>query len=221
LAAVVGAVAGWAFHDHLFVRNFHVVEPGLVYRGAEQKPRPLRRILRNNGIRTVLCLAEPEADEPTVAWSLGVQWLCVSVNSASAALTFDDLEQAAEIVADRANQPVFFHCKRGVYRSNLVQAVYRMKHCGWTLERAVEELRTTGYAPESGGGDNCVAALLDRYYRERVRDERKCATNKTRLLVDPDSTGHSQPPASRGEGRRGARLGLESRQSSGTANNVK
>ncbi|MBI3462916.1 MAG: dual specificity protein phosphatase family protein [Planctomycetes bacterium] len=158
----------WLFRDQVWAQNLREVEPGLVYRGAEQKLGPLRRIVRRYRIRTVLCLAEPEHEQQAVAESLGVQWLCVPLTSTSATLTFDRLERAAGIMADRAKQPVFFHCKRGVYRSHLAQAVYRMKYCGWTLDQAVNELRAIGYAPEAGGGDNCSAELLQRYYRERV-----------------------------------------------------
>ena len=116
----------------------------------------------------MLCLAEPEWDERAAAESMGVRWMYVPLLGTSAAATFDDLERAAGILADPANRPVFFHCKRGVYRSNMGQAVYRMRSCGWDVRQALDELRTTGYAPELSGGDKSCAEFMARYYRERI-----------------------------------------------------
>ena len=169
IVALVG-VASWPLRDHVLVKNFHVVEPGGVYRGAEQKPGPLRRIIEQHGIRTIVCLVDPEPNEQAVAKSLGVEWTWVPLGDSSADITFDRLEELADILADPANRPVFFHCRRGVYRSNLGQAVYRMKQCGWTLAQTLNELRGSGYDPEESGGDQSCAEFLARYERERIRD---------------------------------------------------
>lgn len=163
------AAASWPLKDYVWLRNFHVVEPGLVYRGGEQKPGPLRRLIEQNSIRTVLCLAGPGPGEEEVTESMGVRLLAIPLNDESAAVTFDTIEQAAGVLADPASRPVFFHCKRGVYRSNLVQAVYRMKHRGWNLEQTIDELRTMGFDPQASGGDHCCSELLERYWRERVK----------------------------------------------------
>lgn len=166
IVALLGA-ASWPLRDHVLVKNFHVVESGGVYRGAEQKPGPLRWIIERHGIRTIVCLVDPEPNEQAVAKSLGVDWRCVPLGDSSADVTFDRLEELASILADPAKRPVFFHCRRGVYRSNLGQAVYRMKQCGWTLEMALNELRATGYDPEESGGDQSCSELLTRYEQER------------------------------------------------------
>ncbi len=162
------AAASWPLKGYVWLRNFHVVEPGLVYRGGEQKTGPLRRLIEQNSIRTVLCLAGPGPGEETVAESMGVRLLSIMLNDESADVTFDAIERAAGVLADPASRPVFFHCKRGIYRSNLVQAVYRMKHCGWNLERSIDELRSIGFDPQESGGDHCCSELLERYWRERV-----------------------------------------------------
>src|SRR5262249_38546989 len=136
-------------------------------------PRPLEHIIDYYQIRTVLCLTDPEPRERSIAESLGASWLCLSLSSSSAPQMFDQLESAARILADPARRPIFFHCKRGIYRSNLVQAVYRMKECGWTLERTLDELRRQGYAPETSGADRGCAELFTRYYQERILSARR------------------------------------------------
>jgi hypothetical protein len=163
------AAAGFAaIQDHVLVQNLHVIEPGATLRGGEQKPWPLTRVIHRHGVRTVLCLTEPEPREREVAESHGARWYCVRLAESGSQALFDDLEAAAAVVASPANRPVFFHCKRGVYRSNLVHAVYRMKFCGWELEQAFDELRAVGFDPLTSGGDNSCRELLVRYYRQRV-----------------------------------------------------
>jgi protein tyrosine phosphatase (PTP) superfamily phosphohydrolase (DUF442 family) len=165
----LGSSALWQFREYAFAKNFRVVESGAVYRGAEQKPWPLRRIIERHGVRTIVCLVDPDPTEQALASSLGVEWLWVPLGESSAEITFDRLEELAEILADRTKRPVFFHCRRGVYRSNLGQAVYRMKECGWPLGQALDELREAGFDPNDSGGDQSCAELLARYDRERVQ----------------------------------------------------
>ena len=53
--------------------------------------------------------------------------------------TFDLLDGAADAMADSRNGPTYFHCAAGKMRSGAALAAYRMKHCGWTYERAMTE----------------------------------------------------------------------------------
>ncbi len=64
------------------------------------------------------------------------------------------LEQAAAVLADSANYPLFFHCHHGLNRTSMVQIAYRTKYCGWTLDRAAEEIdRSVGLIKVSRGPD--------------------------------------------------------------------
>jgi protein tyrosine phosphatase (PTP) superfamily phosphohydrolase (DUF442 family) len=166
--ALVATAAGASFKNYFLAQNFHAIEPGSIYRGAEQKAGPLRGIIERHGIRTIVCLVDPEPDERMVAESLGVTWFWLPLGDSSLAATFDTLEKLATILADPDNQPVFYHCRRGVYRSNLAHAVYRMKSCGWTLDQALEDLRRVGFDPETSGGDNCCVDVLRSYYEQRI-----------------------------------------------------
>src|SRR5262245_32709971 len=121
-ALIAGAAALAPFRDRVCVQNFRVVESGSIYRGAEQRSRPLQRSISTYGIRTIVCLVDPEPDERSVAASLGVHWVGLPIGDSSPDATFDALESLADILADPSNRPVFFHCRRGVYRSNLGQA---------------------------------------------------------------------------------------------------
>jgi protein tyrosine phosphatase (PTP) superfamily phosphohydrolase (DUF442 family) len=167
VVASAGVIAV-VFRDYWQLQNFHVIEAGAIYRGAEQKPGPLRRMIREYGIRTIICLVDADPDEQAVAKSCGVRWIWLPIGESALELTFDTLEECARVVSDSRNQPVFYHCKRGVYRSNLAQAVYRMKYCGWTIDESLAELRSVGFDPAESGGDNCCADVLRKYYDERI-----------------------------------------------------
>src|SRR5262249_15874280 len=51
--------------------------------------------------------------------------------------------EAAAVLADPKNQPVYFHCHHGINRASMVQMAYRTKYCGWTLRQATDEISRT------------------------------------------------------------------------------
>src|SRR5438552_516352 len=82
----------------------------------------MRRIVRDYQIKTVLALAHPPehrlaVQERDLARELGIRWVHVPIvdhrgtkdRVAEEAIS-DLLDQAAAVVADPANYPIFFHC---------------------------------------------------------------------------------------------------------------
>jgi protein tyrosine phosphatase (PTP) superfamily phosphohydrolase (DUF442 family) len=143
------AVVAEQFKYHVWPKRFRVVEAGQIYRGGWQKPIPLRRILRTHGIKTVLNVAcnppEPDADgEGAIVREHGLRWHKIIMPGTGLA-TFAQLDEAADVLADCDNRPVFVHCAAGVHRTNMAVAAYRLRHCGWTLEQALEEMTRFGF----------------------------------------------------------------------------
>lgn len=172
-------------HDYVFADRFYEVEPGRVFRGAWQKDWPMRRIVRDHGIRTVVALAHP-ADHPlprqeqALAEELGVKWVHVPIVDFRGAnerrSVSDQLEIAAAAIADPANQPVYFHCHHGINRTSMAQMAYRMLYCGWTLERASAEIdHNFGLVEVSKGPDY---RHMEGFYRERVLPRRMVSGSK-------------------------------------------
>jgi protein-tyrosine phosphatase len=153
-------------HAYVFAMQFVTVEPGKIYRGAWQKPRPMRRIIQDYKIKTILALAHPpehslSVQERDLARELGVRWVHIPIvdqrttddREAENAIS-DLLEEAAAVVADPDSYPIFFHCHHGLNRTSMVQIAYRTKYCGWTLEQAVHEIdRTVGLVKVAHGPD--------------------------------------------------------------------
>jgi protein tyrosine phosphatase (PTP) superfamily phosphohydrolase (DUF442 family) len=128
----------------LFEKRVQVVEPGCLVRGAWQRPGPLRRVLARERIKTIVTMATVDENLPryfeqaAVAQEAGVRWIFVPMVCSTA--THEQMAEAADLLADRSLQPILFHCVAGHHRTSLAQAAYRIRHEGWTAERAWREL---------------------------------------------------------------------------------
>ena len=140
----------------------------------------------NYKIKTVLALAHP-ADHPlavrekAMAGELGYRWVHIPIVDERVdgvmQTVIDQLERAAAVLADPANQPVYFHCHHGINRASMVQMAYRTKYCGWTLEQATDEIaRTFGLVEVAHGPDY---RHMERFYNERVLPNRPPAPTAT------------------------------------------
>ncbi|MEO6810352.1 MAG: tyrosine protein phosphatase [Isosphaeraceae bacterium] len=152
LLVLVGEQTWRHGQDYIFAQKIVEVEPGKLYRGAWQHDWPMRRLVRDVHIKTVVALAHPPesplvAQEKALARELGVHWLHIPIVEASVGgeqrTVLRSLERAADVLADPANQPVYFHCHHGLNRVSMVQMAYRMLHCGWSLDQATEEIAHT------------------------------------------------------------------------------
>jgi hypothetical protein len=165
--ACVGAEQLWRHgHDYVLPSQFVTVEPGKIYRGAWQKPWPMRRIVNNYKIKTILALAHPpdhylSSQERHLTTELGVKWIHIPIvdnrgthDRAAEDAISDLLDQAAAVLADPANYPLFFHCHHGLNRTSMVQIAYRTKYCGWNLTQAADEIeRSVGLVKVNHGPD--------------------------------------------------------------------
>jgi hypothetical protein len=202
LLACLVVVAIWQLwrhgHDYVFPREFVVVEAGKIYRGGWQKDWPMRRIARDYKIRTILALAHPSdhplsVQERELSKELGIRWIHIPIvdhRSEETHKTVSDLlDDAAAVLADPKNQPIFFHCHHGLNRASMAQIAYRTKYCGWTLDRAMEEIdRTIGLVKVTHGPD--YRHMVD-YYNSRVLPLRG---QKPAEKTEPDLAAHTSSP---------------------------
>jgi protein tyrosine phosphatase (PTP) superfamily phosphohydrolase (DUF442 family) len=184
--AVVACEQTWRHgRDYVLADKFAVVEPGKIYRGAWQQNWPMRRIIRDRQIRTIVALAHPSDSplavrEKALADELGVKWVHIPIadQRTPADPTVSDLvEKAADVLADPANQPVYFHCHHGINRASMVHMAYRMLHCGYDLQQAQQEIaRSFGLKEVSKGPDY---RHMTSFYAERVLPRRKAEAART------------------------------------------
>ena len=174
--------------DYVFADKFAVVEPGKIYRGAWQQPWPMNRILRDYKIKTVVALAHPDNHplairERAQVESAHVRWVHIPIvddrPTDMNGNVSDQLEKAAAILADPANQPVYFHCHHGINRTSMVQIAYRTLYCGWTLDQATDEVaKTFGLVQVDHGPDY---RHMKRFYEERVLPRRQAQARLTAM----------------------------------------
>jgi hypothetical protein len=191
-------------HDYVFPREFIVVEDGKIYRGGWQRDWPMRRIARNYRIRTILALAHPpdhplSISERKLAQELGIRWIHIPIvdqRSAENPKTLADLlDEAATVLADPANYPIFFHCHHGLNRATMAQIAYRTRYCGWTLDQATDEVATTiGLVKVTHGPD--YRHMVD-YYHDRVlplREGRPPVTSSGPRAIESATNPIAQAP---------------------------
>lgn len=148
------AGAAWAiveFKYYCVPKRFRVVEAGQIYRGGWQKPGVLRRLIEDHRFAAVLNVAcdpaEPDAaGEGPVVRELEVTWHKILMPGTGLA-TFEQLDEAAEFLADPTHRPIFVHCAAGVHRTNMAIAAYRLKYCNWSLDEALREMKLFGFDP--------------------------------------------------------------------------
>jgi hypothetical protein len=186
VVAAAGLVA-WRWHD-LVAKRVVIVAPGKVVRGAWQRPGPLRGIIEREFIRTVVTLTAINVDDPkyvdqeAVVRGAGVRWIIVPMRGSRATLA--QMAEAADLLADPGLQPVFFHCVAGHHRSSLVQAAYRIRHEGWSAERAWDEVAALPWArPASDVEDRRLIGQFAASQFARVGEERD-GPHEARTVAD-------------------------------------
>lgn len=144
LGTALAGAGGFIFREEWWEKRVAIVEPGRIHRGAWQRPRPLLRLIARERIRTIVTLTAINPDDPkyveqdAVVRKTGIAWRIIPMRGSRA--TIDQMTEAADLIADPANHPVFFHCVGGHHRTNLVHAAYRIRHHGLSGEDAWAEV---------------------------------------------------------------------------------
>ena len=127
------------------VKNFHEVDSHL-YRSAQPTVDGIAT-LATRGIKTVINLRMGDdvlAEEETTVRAHGMAYK----NVPFAGMSRPTVEQVNTVLAliESANPPVLVHCERGADRTGTIVACYRVRHEGWTAERALNGARQHGMA---------------------------------------------------------------------------
>jgi protein tyrosine/serine phosphatase len=127
---------GWATKvDAPPLENFYRVTPGL-YRGAQPDAAGMRK-LKELGIKTVVNLRLMHSDADEIA---GLDIASEHIRIDTLRPEMDELVRFLRIATDPNRAPVFVHCMRGIDRTGLAVAVYRIVVCGWTKAKAEDEM---------------------------------------------------------------------------------
>jgi protein tyrosine/serine phosphatase len=158
LVLLVGVPAGYSSYKSNNLRNFRVVEDGVLYRSGQLSQAGLERIVREYGIRTVITLRDasepgelpPDHAEERWCKAEGIRHVRITPRKwwAPDGATPPAEQGVATFLAvldDPANCPVLVHCFAGVHRTGAHCAIFRMEYHHWDNRQAIAEMRHNGY----------------------------------------------------------------------------
>lgn len=127
------------------VPNFHAVDEGILYRGGQPTAEGIRK-LYDSRIRTIVNLRHYHSDMD----ELKQAELDAVLNYRHIVFPtmLPEISHVAEffrIMNDRNNRPVFVHCMHGSDRTGTMCALYRVFYNGWSVGRAIDEMREPKY----------------------------------------------------------------------------
>ncbi len=145
ISALVVVLALGAYLGSLQITgNIHAVQPGQVYRSGQLDSSQFVRVIREDGIKSILNLrgAHPTSDwyetELAVAGHLGVTHYDYGI-SAERAVTPGQIADILRILRT-APKPILIHCQGGADRSGLVSALYEAVIEGTSPAQAAGQL---------------------------------------------------------------------------------
>jgi protein-tyrosine phosphatase len=152
----VAAPIAWnnGLRDQFIPRNFGVVEPGRLYRSGQISARLIEPTLRNNGIKSIVALADAGmkpadlAAEQRAAADLGIERKVFPLSGDGTGR----VEQYAQALAAidrsiRQGKPVLVHCVAGAQRSGGVIAAYHVLVEKRSPVEAYAEMHRFGHDP--------------------------------------------------------------------------
>lgn len=161
IAGMVAAVPIiYASQRNTHLRNFRVVDEGVLYRSGQLSPDGLARVVHDKGIKTVITLrasrtrggADPDAWEEEFCAANGVKHFRLvpkvwSTDERGEVPAEQNIQRFLEILDDPKNHPVLVHCFAGIHRTGTMCAIYRMEYDRWPAERAITEMENYGFDP--------------------------------------------------------------------------
>ncbi len=141
-----GTIAVDLYWNEFFPRRFFVVEDGTLFRGARQRDRALEGILEKRECRTVLSLTGAVESNAEVAREHDAAYLVYNWKGNGVG-PFEEYLEAARILDDEKQQPVFYHCAGGRHRTNAATFAYLLE-TGVAPEEALERIERYGFDEE-------------------------------------------------------------------------
>ncbi len=157
IGLIVGVPLAYSYHRHTTLRQFRVVEEGILYRSGQLTLPGLKRLIHDHGIKTVVTFRDadrPDQPPPDLAEEQYCRKQELNYHRITPRAWWGSdgsvparigVRQFLKVMRDPANYPVLMHCFAGVHRTGAHCAIYRMEFHRWDNEKAIAELVANGY----------------------------------------------------------------------------
>ncbi len=126
------------------IPRFGILAEGL-YRGGQPTAKGFQ-FLKEKGVKTIINLRAEDNSEEALVEQLGMKYIRIPLDEVR---PFSQIPPGAiakyfELINNKDNYPIFFHCRRGADRTGALAALYRMALQNWDAEKAYKEARDIG-----------------------------------------------------------------------------
>jgi tyrosine-protein phosphatase SIW14 len=162
-----------AFRMQKQMREFREVRAGLLYRSGQMRILGLKQVVHDYGVRTIITLRD-KAVSGSLPIDLAEEKFCANEEISyyrfpllhweaadGSAPVEENVRKFREILKDPRNHPVLIHCQAGIHRTGAYCAVFRMEYDHWSNQKAIEELKASGYSNLENEWD--ILGYLERY----------------------------------------------------------
>ncbi len=156
-----------------YPKRFAAIDERGLYRGGYPTERNIRKLHESQKIRTIVALTgkvdgAEERKALAAAEGLGIRVHRFPMPGDGRG-EFAALDMAADAINRQEDWPLYFHCQAGEQRSNAALAAWRMRHCGYTLEQALDELIDKHDLEPDDSKERRLVEHLTQYARRHLR----------------------------------------------------
>jgi protein tyrosine/serine phosphatase len=126
------------------IPRFSAISDGL-YRGGQPNEKGFQ-FLKDRGVKTIINLRAEDNSEKAIVEKLGMTYVQLPLEEVRPWSKLPDgmVNRYFELIGNRENYPIFFHCRRGAERTGALAAMYRIAMQSWDASKAYKEARDIG-----------------------------------------------------------------------------
>jgi tyrosine-protein phosphatase SIW14 len=158
LGVVIAGPLCYAVHRNTHMRNFAMVEEGVLYRSGQLTPDALDDVVRERNIRSLVTLRSsriigrlpPDTWEESYCEAHGIKHYRIvprmwGADEKGEVPAEQAVQEFLKVMDDPANYPILVHCFAGTHRTGIMCAVFRMEYQHWSVDKAINELQFYGF----------------------------------------------------------------------------
>jgi protein tyrosine/serine phosphatase len=153
---------------HFHIKNFHVIDPDVLYTSGQPRGMDYTRLLYKYHIGSIVNVRSASEhrernwynEEVTWVRNNGVNYFELPIEKSNYLPDERTHDRFLAIMADRVNLPVLVHDSNGRKRVSILAAVWAVKAQGYSVEKAVELVERIKEQPVLDAEKKFIAGLV-------------------------------------------------------------